>query len=329
METHMSVSRDRRLLLTAMAAWAVGIPRAQAQTPSWPSKPVRIIVSNPPGGSVDIYTRTLANELATAMGQSVIVENRTGAGGVIAVKAAAQDREGHTLVYINSGMLTLQAMSGKLDLLKELRPVARLSHSPMALVVRADSPYRSIADLLKAVKTTPGKLTYGSSGNGSPPHLSMALLADKLDGFSPVHVPYKGAVESTLAVVKGEIDFAVGVVGPMLPLLQAGRIRTLAVTSGKRVSLMPDVPTLAESGAADFRLEPWGGLAMAAGAPDAALQRLGELLPAVLASAPLRQASERLASVDDYLPARDFRAQIARDLEVDKLLVKQLGLKEE
>lgn len=321
--THF-ISR-RHLLGSLMAAPAL-VSNVMAQG-TWPSAPIRIIVPSPAGGGVDIFARVLGEQLAAALKQTVIIDNKAGASGLIGTKAAAQSpADGYTIAYLHSGLVTVQAMNPRLDLLKEFRPVARLSYSPFMAVVSAESKYKTMQDLVADVQANPGKLTFGSGGPGSPAHLAVEYIEEKLGNFKAVHVPFKGAAESANAIVGGQVDFQVGLLAASIGLVQGGKLRALAVTSAKRLPQLPHVPTMSEAGVPGFVFEPWGGFAVPAGTPDAVIARLNELLPGILASAPVKDVMAKQGAVGDYAPPAALAAQIARELEIDKVVVKRLGM---
>ncbi len=322
----MRTSRLRRQILGCLllAPYLVASHAAQG---AWPQQPVRIIVPLPPGGGVDVFVRAMSQQMSAALGQPVIVENKPGAGGLIGAKAVSQaPGDGLTIGYIIAGQVTLEAMGGRLNLLKELRPVARLSYSPFVVVVRADSPYKTMRDLIAGVRATPGKLSYGSSGVGSPPQLAVEDLNERLGGFKAVHVPYKGAIEVANAIIAGEVDFSIGLLGAMAPMITGGKLRALAVTSQARVPSLPNVPTVAEAGVPGFVMEPWGGLAVPAATPDAIVNRLNEVLPPILGSTQLRELSARQGAVTSYAGAQAFTTQIRQQLEKERVVVKRLGM---
>ena len=325
------MNTTRRSLLAALAAApALSFPAlasASASTSNWPNRTLRMIIPNPPGGGIDITARAIAEQISQLIGQPMICENKAGAGGLVAVKAAAASTDQHTLVYINSGMLTLQAMGGQLNLLKDLKPIARLSTAPLAVVVRNDSPYQTFEELLKAIKSQPNKLSYASGGVGSPPHLMMGLLNDKLGGFEVLHVPLKGAIESVVALTGGQIDFAVSLLGPMAAQLRAGKLRALAVSSPKSLPTLPNVPTLSDSGVPHFSFNGWGGLALPASASDAHVQRIQDVIPKALEATKVRDVLAQQITFADFSNAKDFTSQIERDLGIEKQLVKQLNIK--
>jgi tripartite-type tricarboxylate transporter receptor subunit TctC len=322
----MQAPLNRRHVLAGIAAapW-MALP-AFGQS-DWPTRDLKIVAPVPAGGGVDIFARGLAEQLTSSLGKPVIVDNKPGAGGLIGVKAvAAAAPDGYTVAYVHSGIVTVQAMTGRLDMLKELRMVARLSYSPFAMVVRAESPYKTAQELIAAVQASPGKLTYGSGGIGSPANLVVEHMEDKLGNFKALHVPYKGAGETANALVGGQVDFSVSLLGALVPLVQGGKLRLLAVTSASRVPLFPNVPTLAESGFAGFAFEPWGGLAVPAGTPDAVVQRLAKASQSALDSAALKEVMQRQGSIGQYVDGAAFTVQLVRDIPVEQALVKRLGM---
>ncbi len=317
---------SRRRLVCSLIASPALASGAFAQI-AWPSGPVRLVVPLPAGGGVDVFARVLAEQLAAVLKQTVIVDNRAGAGGLIGTKAAAQAApDGYTIAYLHSGLVTVQAMNARLDLLKEFRPVAKLSFSPFMAVVNAESKYKTMQDLISDVQANPGKLTYGSGGPGSPAHLAVEYIEERLGNFKAVHVPFKGAIESANAIAGGQVDFQVGLLAGSIGLVQAGKLRALAVTSAKRLPQLPHLPTMSEAGVPGFVFEPWGGLGVPAGTPDAVIARLNEVLPGVLASAAVKDIVAKQGSVVDYAPPAALTAQISRELEVDKGVVKRLGM---
>lgn len=309
----------------ALAPTLPGWVRAQ----SWPERDLRLVVPTPAGGAVDAFARALADGLRPALGRAVIIDNRPGAGGMVGLKAVSgAPADGYTLIYLNAGHVTLQALQpGRLDLLKEFRMIGRMSHSPFALAVRADSPYKTAQELIAAVRAQPGKLSYGSGGVGSPAHLAIELIEERVGNFKALHVPFKGAIESANAIVGGQVDFTVSLLGSMMALAQGGKLRLLAVTSKDRLAVLPNVPTLSESGLSGFAFEPWGALAVAAATPEVAVGRLEQLLPSVLALPALRELAQKNASIIEHHDGKAFTAQLARDIPVEQALVKRLDMK--
>jgi tripartite-type tricarboxylate transporter receptor subunit TctC len=285
------------------------------------------VVPAPPGGGLDLFARALAEQLTIALGQTVFVVSIPGAGGLIGAQAAARATpDGYTLALIHSGLLSVQAVKPRLDLLRAFLPLARLAHSPLVVVVRADAPQASFAELIAAVRAQPGRLSYASGGSGSPSHVAVAEMAYRLRDFDAVHVPYGGATEAATALVRGDVDFQVGVLGAVLPLIAAGRLRALAVTSGQRIGALPDLPTVAEAALPGFSIEPWSGLAMPAGAPADVAARIGEVLPRALDAAPMHTLSRKLGFEIAHADAASFARKLARELDAEKLRVKRLGI---
>ena len=314
----------RRRALGLLAALPCVPAFAQA---TWPERDLRIVAPVPAGGAVDLLLRALAEQMRLSLGKPVIVDNRPGAGGLLGVKVASQaPADGYTLAYIHSGLVTVQAMNPKLDLLKEFRMVARLTHGPFGLAVRADSPYKTAQELFAAVMAQPGKLTFGSGGVGSPAHLAVEHLEERLPGFKALHVPYKAAIETVNAIVAGQVDFTISVLGTLTPLVQSGKLRLLAVTGRQRLSLLPDVPTLTEAAVPGFVFEPWGALAVPTGTPDAVVARVFQVLPAALASTPVKEVVTRGGSVAELIDGKTFAAQLAKDIVAEQALVKRLGM---
>jgi tripartite-type tricarboxylate transporter receptor subunit TctC len=320
----MTTPFSRRAALGWLATGACPLAAAQAVT-NWPTGMVTIIVPAPPGGALDVFVRALAQPLGQSMGQRFLVDNRAGAGGMIAARSVAQARpDGHTLICIHSGFVTLQAMDALAGPLTTLRPIARLSRTALLVTVRGDAPYRNLDDLIATVQARPGGLTYASGGIGSPAHMAVLRLAGIAGRFDAVHVPYKGSPEGDLAVAAGEVDFHIGPVGTAMSLLSSGRVRALAVTSRQRLPALPSVATAGESGVADFVIEPWVGLAAPWPNSEPAVARLSEALPRAMAFPAVVEQVHSLAGVPDFADAAVFSAQIARELETERALVSRL-----
>ncbi len=246
-----------------------------ATTP-YPVKPIHLIVPFQAGSAPDNMARVLSEKLALRLGQPVVVENRPGAGGVIgagALKRAASD--GYTLgLFANTHAINVHTYSeAPYDLVKDFTPIAVIAGGATVLVVPAASPYKSVQDLIAALKKAPGKVNYGSGGKGSIAHLAVELLLHQTD-TQAVHIPYKGAPELVAAMLGGQIDFGMPVLSTAVSYLHNGQLRALAVTSKDRSSNFPDVPTLTESLPPGFVMDNWSGLFAPAGLPEALRQRL-------------------------------------------------------
>jgi tripartite-type tricarboxylate transporter receptor subunit TctC len=326
----MKTAFTRRTALGALAGLStIGMP-AWAQ-PAWPTKSLKFVVPYPAGGAPDSFARQIAEDVARQLGVTIVVENRPGASGLLGMRAVSQaPADQHTFAYIASGQVTLTAMNPKFDLLKELKPVIRLSASPFVAVVNAESPYKTMGDLIAAAQASPGKLSYGSAGPGSPAHMAVEYLEESTKNFKALHVPFKGAVESINAILGGQIDFTIGVLGAAVPHIKAGKLRALAVTTARRVPLLPDVPTIAESGGGSYAYQSWGGFMVHADTPDAVVARAAAAFTTAMQSEGMKRLIANMGSQADVSesPAA-FLAQLQRDVAAERLIVKRLGIVQE
>ncbi|MFM1856076.1 MAG: hypothetical protein RLZ83_1385 [Pseudomonadota bacterium] len=291
---------------------------------------LRIIVPYPAGGAPDSLARVLATEVANALGIKVLVENRPGASGLLGARAVAQaPADGTTLLYASSGHVTLSAINPKFDLLGELRPVVRLSASPFVAVVSAQSPYKTMAELVAAAQAQPGKLSYGTAGQGSPAHMAVEFLQEATGNFKGLHVPFKGAVESINAILGGQIDFTIGVLGAAVPQIRAGKLRALAVTTRNRVEQLPQVPTIGEATRSNYQYQSWGGLMTHPQTPDAVVSRIEQAFKQAMQAAPVLDYMKRAggqAWLSDSPAA--FGDQLKRDLKTEEQIVRRLNVRQ-
>lgn len=256
-----------------MLTISVGSVSAQA---NFPDKPVRIVVPFPPGGGTDLVIRALAAGMATELGQSVIIENKSGAGTVIGTDFVAKSpADGYTLLVGTFAFAVNPSLLAKLpfDTNKAFAPVVLISRSPNVLVVRADSPYKSVQDVIRAAQANPGKLTYASQGNGTSAHLA-AELFNALAKINITHIPYKGASPALTDIVGGQVDLMFATSAGATPLLESGRLRALAVTTPERSAAFNALPTMIEAGVPEYQATSWYGLYAPAGTPSAAIDRL-------------------------------------------------------
>lgn len=257
-----------------LLVWAICVPTAHAQT--YTERPIRLIVPFAPGGTSDLVGRVLAAKLSDELGQTVIVDNRGGAGSTLGTGLAARATpDGHTLIVSHIALAINQTLYSKLpyDALKDLAPVSRLGVAPSAVVVNNKLPAASLKELVALARKTPGRLNYGSAGVGSAGHLAVALL-EHVAGIKLTHVPYKGGGPSVAATIAGEVDLAIPVTASAAPHVRAGRLRMLAVTSARRSQAFPDIPTAQEAGVPGYVYETWFGLFAPAGTPKAIIARL-------------------------------------------------------
>jgi tripartite-type tricarboxylate transporter receptor subunit TctC len=234
---------------------------------AYPSRTIRIIVPFAPGGPTDLIARGLAKRLSNVWNQAIIIENRTGAGGIIGLKAALDaPRDGYTLVIHSDAISVAPAIYGNLpfDVLKDFQPIAILAQSPNVVVVGENSPYHSLKELVQAGQT-PGKLSFSSAGVGSAGHMQAAKFVSLAHVADPVHIPFKGTPESLTAVMAGDADFIFAPLSNAVPLIKADKLRPLAISSAVRSRFLPDVPTVAEAGFPGYAEQQFWGLFVPAG----------------------------------------------------------------
>jgi tripartite-type tricarboxylate transporter receptor subunit TctC len=259
------------------------------------ARPVRIIVPFTPGGSTDILARAIAPKLSMSLGQTVLVDNKPGAGGSLgATEAAKADPDGHTLLMGHIGTLAVNpAMYTRLpyDPVKSFTPVAYVARVPNVLVVNANSPWRSLKDFVDAARATPGRLVYSSGGNGSAAHITFEALKLKTKTFVS-HIPYRGTAPSISDLIGGQVDCTFTGAPTVIPHVRSGRLRALAVSSAQRLPALPDTPTVAESGYPGFEADQWYGVVAPAGLPAALVAKLNaEINRALLLEDVSRQLS--------------------------------------
>ena len=308
------------------ALWLAGTAlNAGAQAPAYPSRPVKLVVGFAPGGAADYVARALAEPLARALGQSVLVENRAGAGSSIAAEYAAKSApDGYTLLIASPSSISVNpAINAKLGYAaRDLAPVTRVSVSPLVVAVNNGLGIASIADLVAAGKKSPGTLNYASSGQGSAPHLSGVLFA-RLAGIEMVHVPFKGGGPAVQSVVAGDTQLTFGTPPSVLPLMQAGRLRGLAVTSRARSPLVPGLPGMAEAGLADYDMNFWYGIFVPAGTPAIVVRRVFDAVSGVLQLPEVKAALAREGTeTANSKSPEDFAAFLVEDAKFWQRLVK-------
>ncbi len=276
------------LLLCWLAA-----PVAHAQPPAYPSKPIRMIVPFSPGGGTDIVSRHMARQLTDRLGQQVIVDNRGGAGGLVGTETAVRAApDGYTLIMI-AASYTVNPSLYKLayDPVKDISPVSMVGTSPSLVTVHASVPVTSIKDLIGHAKANPGKLNYGSSGIGGNTHLTTELFK-LMTGTEMTHIPYKGNGPAVVDLLAGQIQIMFGSMLSLLPQAKAGKLRAIATTGAKRSAVLPEMPTVAESGVPGYEAASWYGILGPANLPHVISTRLNAELGRVVADAGVR---ERLA----------------------------------
>ena len=267
----------RSSLIAAIIVATLGLSHLAIAQP-YPSKPVRILVGYTPGGSNDVLARVVAKHFQDNWKQPFVVENKPGASGQIGSDAGAKaPPDGYTLVVIPNDVLTVQPHlypKFPFDPVSDLEPIGTLGTVPIALIVNASSPFKSVGDLIAAAKAKPGGLTYASSGAGGPQHMS-AEMFNQLTGVKMVHVPYKGNAPALTDVLGGQVDLLFSPINSALPHIRAGTLRALAVASDQRVGSLPGMPTLAESGVPGYKSEIWIALYAPAKTPKDIVDKIG------------------------------------------------------
>lgn len=311
------------------AATSIMCGGAFAQT-AFPSRPVHILVPYPAGGGVDVLTRTLGDVVAKQWGQSVVVENRPGAGGVIASQAVATAApDGYTLIMVASGHATNPLLYSKVpyDTFKDFTPVSLLGSSPNILLVRADSPFKTLADLIAAAKARPGSLSFAHAGNGTSTHLAGELLKN-LAKIDLTAVPYKGGAPAINDLLGGQIPMSFNNGPESVGQLQAGTVRALAVTTASRASFLPDVPSMAET-VPGYDTGVWWGLLGPAGLPADVLKKLSQDFVAALNTDAVKERLAKLGAQPIGSTPQQFDAKIREDFEKWAPIIKAAGMKAE
>ena len=314
---------------SALCASTIFSQSAFAQTQT--SKQITIVVGFPPGGGTDIFARLFAQKLTSATGSVVIVENRPGASSTIGAAAVARAApNGQTLLFTSASLALAKALYAKLpfDPQTDLTPITMTARIPFVLVAHPSLPVRTVRDLLALAKRKPGALDFGSSGTGSAPHLAMEIFKFR-SGVDVHHVPYRGAGPNTTAQVSGEVQLSMLIPPVSQPHIAAGRMRALGVTTAKRSSALPDVPTLQEAGIAGYDVPQWHGFFAPANTPSAVIERVYSEIAKSLAAPDVKQ---RLAAEGADLvggtPA-ELGAQLATDVDTYTHVVQRLRLKPE
>lgn len=306
---------------------AAVVPAASLAQGNYPVKPVRIVVPFPPGGTNDIVGRLVARDLSAAMGQQFVIDNRGGASGLIGADNVAKSApDGYTLMVHSTSHLTNDFSYKKLpyDTFKDFEPIALLAAQPYVLVVHPSLPVKSVKEFIALAKSRPDQITYASNGEGGNPRVLMALFAS-MAKIRLIHVPYKGGGPMATSLMSGETQSAVATVGSMLPSLAAGRVRPLGVTSAKRSSILPKVPTIAESGLPGYDMNAWVGAFAPAKTPKAIVDRLHAEINKILKKPELaKQMADQ--GVEPW-PAshQEFEAQMKSDYQSYEKVFKIIG----
>ncbi len=321
-----------RTLLAAALGAASMLAAGAALAQAWPTKPIRIMVPFPPGGSTDIVARIVAQKLSERLGQPLVIENRGGAGGTLGTAAAAKAApDGYNLaVASTSTHVVAPGVYAKLDYdpIKDFAPIGLMAVSPYLLVVNPGLPAASLKELVTLARSRPGKLNYASAGIGSTTHLAMEMLK-AATGTYMLHIPYSGNGPAGTAVVAGQVEMLFGSLPALLPHAKSGRVRALAVGTPKRSPSLPDVPTVAESGYPGFDASLWLAFMAPAGTPQPIIERLNREIVALIATPQTREALDKAGAEPLTGTPADLATMIRDGIPKYAKVIKAAGVKAE
>jgi len=326
----------RRTAMRALSCALLGLaiaatmPGKAMAADAWPSRPIRIVAPSTPGDAPDVIARILAERLLVALGTQVFVENHPGAGGVVGSDIVAKaPADGYTLIIGNAGSHGINAaVYAKLpyDIQRDFAPVSQVAVSPNIMVVNPDVPATNVAQFIAYAKARPGALSYASGGNGSSAHMSMELFKS-MTGVDLVHIPYKGSSPALTDVVSGQVAVMIVNLPPAVPLVKAGKLRALAVTTRTRSPLLPDVPTMIEAGVAGYETVAWFGILAPAATPKEIVARLSAEIGRIARTPEMRERLLSLGAEPVGSTPEEFAAVIARDIAKWTPLAKTVGIK--
>ena len=303
---------------------------ASAQT--FPTKPIRIVVGFAPGGNTDVVTRLVAVRMQEMLGQPVVVENKPGAGGVLATDFIAKaPPDGYTLLMSSLGPHTVSPFLLKtvtFDPVADLAPVSNVSVNALMLLVSPSVPAKTVPEFIAYAKANPGKLNYGSSGVGSTTHLSGEVLSS-MAGIKLVHIAYKGGPPALAALLAGDTQFMFSNLSDALPQSKSGKLRALAVTTASRVKQVPDMPTIAESGLPGFDVAPWNGVVAPGKTPPEIVAKLSDTIQRIVREQAFRDKMFEIGSEPIGDTPEHFRATVASDIQRWSRIVREAGIKAE
>lgn len=324
MKTSHSIVAGACCLLIATPALA---QRADA---GFPSRPIRVIVPFTPGGQPDIFSRLVGQKVSEALGQQMIVDNRTGAGGMVGTKTVADAApDGYTLLSNSSSHTILPAVrKAPYDVTRDFAGISMLYNAAYLLVVPTTSPAKTTQDLIALAKAKPGQLNLASAGLGSGTHFAGEMFKHAA-GVEVVHVPYKGIPEATNDLIGGRVQLFMAPLASAAPFVRDGRMRALGISSPKRASVFPDIPTIAEAGLKDFRWDSWGGMFAPAKAPRAVIDRLNREVTAALRHPDVAKSMRSLGAEPAPTTPADLDKFVVRDVATVQRIAKLAGLKPE
>ncbi|MDQ7742945.1 Bug family tripartite tricarboxylate transporter substrate binding protein [Hydrogenophaga pseudoflava] len=319
----------RQWVAAATAGMATLWMSAPAWAQSWPDRPIKLVVPYPAGGAADQTARLIAGPLGERLKTTVVVDNRPGGGGSIGAAAVAKAApDGYTLLLDATGFTVNPALLPKMpfDPVKDLQPVSLVMQVPMLLVVPAGSPHKTVADLIQAARSQPGKLSFASAGNGSAQHLTGELFKQGHKLFI-THIPYRGGAPALSDLMGGQVDMMFSAMPASLPLVRSGKLRALAVTAPQRAELVGAIPTVAETGLKGFAAQEWNGIWAPTGTPPDVMGRLETELRAVMALPEVRQRLAANGAVAMGTPRADFGKFVQTEMAQWARVIQQAGIK--
>ncbi len=315
----MRITR-RQLIATATAiGTTVALTGARAQSATYPNRPIRLIVPNPAGGGTDTFARILATSLSEQLGQPVVIDNRVGSSGFVAAAALLQaPPDGHTLFMVYSGILTVNPaiFKGRIryDPLKDFVGIAPVAEVPNLLVVNSSLPVKNVAELIALAKRQPGQLSYASSGNGVSNHLAMELFK-QMAGVSIVHIPYRGDTPAITDLLGGQVQLGFANMAGIGPHLKNPKLRVLAAATSTRVSTLPDVPTVSESGLPGYDMRLWYGLVAREGTPREIVEKLNNAVRTAQQSPEIKARFDGMGVTAMIQTPAEFRMTVTQELQ--------------
>ena len=328
-EQERKATRCAALIASALAALAVAAMPVQAGQSAYPTRPVRLVLGFGAGGGTDLLARTIAPKLSEALGQTWVVDNRTGASGNLSTEIVARaSPDGHTVLMVLNTQLTANPSLYKLpfDVQRDLQPITSLGSSDQMIVVHPSVPATTLKEFIALAKQKPGAFNYASTGVGSVDHLGTELL-NKRAGIKLVHVTYKGGGQAGAALLAGEVQMRIGAAASTIPTVQSGRLRALAIASGKRSRLLPDLPTVAELGYPGFEVNVWYALFVPAKTPHGIVERIRTQTINALQAADVQAQLDRAGVNPLTSTPAELATRIRAETDVLAALIKELDIR--